>query len=242
MAELLAGGGVALALAEGVLASAVAVLRAAKVERFDDFCRAVERLSDGHRELFVRWFLGQSVLGIAEAVGSSEGSVHVRLYRIIPRIAGWLSGGEGTPEPEPAVLDHTPRELAAHRQPPDTAPVAGDHPELLEQVPTEQLSVAVEPEEQPAEGDPSTDPVAEVDAVPRAEGDEDIPEQWRLERARNWDRVVAVRAGNLAAMDDLFREYESLALGVAMRYLDSEADAQDVVAEFRSHTRQAAAR
>lgn len=91
LGELLAGGGVNLSMFEGSLASTIAVLQEARDQRLDELRRFVERESPVHRDTFVRWFLGNSSLAIAEDLGVEHRAVKARLARTLRRLVEQLA-------------------------------------------------------------------------------------------------------------------------------------------------------
>ncbi|MEU7768213.1 tyrosine-protein phosphatase [Nocardia sp. NPDC049190] len=93
LAQLLASGGVELALSKGALAPAIAALRVARDEDLDELRVLVEELSPLGRNTFVRWWLGEAVSGIAATDHVTVHAVQLRLHRLVPDLAERLGGG-----------------------------------------------------------------------------------------------------------------------------------------------------
>lgn len=132
---------------------------------------------------------------------------------------GGAQRGKGKPEPDSGAT------------PPDQTPAAqsgGPTPWTGRRSDAVRSESATSAESTPFDGDQPTESLS--DHRP-GEAEADIPERWQLERARDQERIAAIQAGDLAAYDELFREYRGLAIAVAMDVLHDLADAEDVVAD-----------
>jgi DNA-directed RNA polymerase specialized sigma24 family protein len=87
LADLLAGGGVNLAMSDGKLAPQIAILRAARDEHLDVLRVLVERSRPTRRETFVLWFTGYSVDDIAAERNVERATVYGNLQAAISALA-----------------------------------------------------------------------------------------------------------------------------------------------------------
>ncbi|WP_433603529.1 sigma-70 family RNA polymerase sigma factor [Nocardia sp. CA-135953] len=63
------------------------------------------------------------------------------------------------------------------------------------------------------------------------EADTNIPERWLAERARDRERIAAIQSGDVAAFDELYRNYWGLATSVAAEILSDPTHVEDVVGD-----------
>ena len=89
-AEMLAAGGVDVAVPEESVPADIAVLQRARVEHLDALCVFVEQLPSRHQEAFVRWFAGQPLAGIAEACGLARSAVDIAVCEAISTVVEQL--------------------------------------------------------------------------------------------------------------------------------------------------------